>query len=716
MIKNYLLLLLLASVAVWMGCARGTQSIAPVTVTGDKSVVAVSLTANFSAKINGTPSTAVNWSLSSNSCSGSACGLIDSTGIYTAPTTLPTGKKSMSVTVIATSQADAAATGQATITVLPITVYVTPTPVQVGQGLVQQFTAVAVPDYVTQTFTWSVSCTQAGACGSLTPDPNNSGAAVYTAPAVPPTGCTSSNCVTVTATSTLNPSAPSGTSANVNVVKTRVSGTYAFRFSGYDAAQNQLEMAGSVTFSTAGLVTSGVVDEVIATGASAGHNQYSITSGSYVPSTASDNNTNDTGTLSLTFNGAVAQFRAVLNSSGELRMIESDGNGTGSGVMQKTATSQITASKQTFAFLFTGVDPIGKRVAFAGLVTLDGSASGTTQGNISGMMDINDGGVPATYAGMAGKYGPIPTNGVWPMTLSAGGNTWVFNFYVGSGQTQNASSPLTLFAILTDPPSVHPLLGGTMAFQDPNTTYDKTALSSSAVAHLDGLNSTGTNTSVALIVASGDANGNMSGSFDALNFSTLPASVSAQNFTCTYAAGTGGRYVITLLGNGTTCTAPALPFVFYATGANRGFLLDQSSSAVMVGAMDPQASSSSVSGTFADSALPGTFAAATVSNGSSGVNPVAANLLLTFQGFSTSGTPIANAAATLYDPLLEPLAAGTYTIQFNGTGAITLTPQSAAHADSFVFYAIDTSHFWIIQTQDTTGNAPADPAVTFMQQ
>ncbi len=719
MIKNCLLLLVLASVAFWMGCARGTQSIANVTVTGDTSVVAVSLVAHFSAKINGQPSTAVNWSLSSSSCTGSACGAIDASGVYTAPTALPSGKKSISVTVIATSQADAAATGEATITVLPITVYVTPAPVQVGQGLVQQFTAVAVPDYVTQSFTWAVSCTQAGACGTLVQDPNNSGLAAYTAPTVLPTGCTSSNCpVTVTATSTLNPSAPSSTSANVNVVKGRVSGTYAFRFSGYDNSNppNPLRMAGTVTFSSSGTFSSGLLDEVIATGTAAGHHQYSIASASYVPSTVSDNNTNDAGTLTLTFNGSAMQFRAVLSASGELRMIESDGNGTGSGVMQKSAASQITASKQTFAFLFSGVDPIGKRIAFAGLVTLDGTATTTSAGTISGMLDINDGGTPSTYAGISGIYGPVPVNGPWPMTLSAGGNTWGFMIYTGGGQTQNANNPLTLFAISTDPPSVHPLLGGTLSFQDPNITYDKTALNSSAVAHLDGLDSTGSNTSVALIVASGDSNGNVSGSFDALNFSTLPASVSAQNFNCTYTTGSGGRYVITLLGNGTTCTSPALPFVFYASGANRGFLLDQSSSAVMVGALDPQAPSSSVSGTFADSALPGSFAAATVSNGSSGVNPLAANLLLTFQGFNTSGIPIANAAATIYDPLLEPLATGTYSIQLSGTGSITLTPQSAAHADNFVFYAVDTSHFWMIQTQDTTGNAPANPAVIFVQQ
>lgn len=726
MTKNCLFALMLASVALWMGCARGLQSIAPVTVAtnpANQSVIAVSLTVQFVATVNGVSSTAVDWTLSGSSCSGSACGTISSSGLYSAPTTVPNNKP-MSVTVTATSQADSAAQGQLTISVLPITVYVTPTPVQVGQGLVQQFTAVTIPDNAAQTFNWTLTCTQAGACGTLTQDANTSGLAVYTAPTAPPTGCTSNSCVTVTATSTLNPSAPSSASANVRVFNSRVSGTYAFRFTGYDnsVSHNAVEMAGTVTFSSAGAVTSGVEDEVIATGGSQGHYHYNITSGLYTPSSLSDNSSNNAGTLTLlSAASAPTTFQTVVSSAGEIRMIEADANGTGSGVMQKSSTAQFNTASQTFVFLFTGVDSTGRRVGYAGLLPLDGTATTTNAGNIQGgMLDINDGGIPGTFTGITGTYGPGPVNGVWPMTLMAGGQTWGFNFYVGAGQAKNATNPtpLTLFGASTDPPSLHPALSGTLVFQDPppNVTYDKTALNNSAVSHLNGLDSTGSNTVVALAVASGDSNGNISGSFDALNFPTPPGGVSAQSFNCTYTTGTGGRYVVTLLGNGTTCTSPALPFVFYASGANRGFLLDQSSSAVMVGAMEPQASSNSLSGTFADSALPGTYAASTVSSGTSGVTPLAANLLLTFQGFSTSGSPIADAAATLYDPLVEPFATGTYNIQFTGTGSITLTPQGAANADKFVFYAVDTSHFWMIQTQDTTGNAPTNPSVIFMQQ
>jgi hypothetical protein len=177
MIKNCLLVLVLASVALWMGCARGIKSIAPVTVAtnpANQSLVAVSFTVQFVATVNGVSSTAVNWSVSGNSCTGSSCGTIDSSGLYTAPITLPAGKTSMVVTVTAMSQADSAARDQLSITVLPITVNAAPAHVQAGIGSVQQFTAVTIPDNLAQTFTWSLACTQAGACGTLVQDPSTS--------------------------------------------------------------------------------------------------------------------------------------------------------------------------------------------------------------------------------------------------------------------------------------------------------------------------------------------------------------------------------------------------------------------------------------------------------------------------------------------------------------------------------------------------------------
>ena len=633
----------------------------------------------------------------------------------------------MTVTVTATSQSDSAAQGTAVIIVLAITVCLAPPPISstasscattsstnAGVGLAQQFTAVTFPDNAPQTFTWSLSCTQAGACGTLTQDPKTSGLAVYTAPAAVPTDCTVNNCVTITATSVLNPSAPSSASSNVTVLSSRVlvNVPYAFRFTGYDTAQNRVLMAGTVTYSTlnaGGVVSggSGAVDVVNGPGAaSPGAHHYTITTGGFSPSALADNSTNDAGTLTFTDSASLTYtFQAVANSAGELRLIETDANGTGSGVMQKSAPLQFGTGKQNFVFVLSGVDSSGKRVGLAGLLLLDGTATTTSAGNITGgILDLNDGGTATPYPTVTGTYGPI-TGSMVPIALST--PSWTFNAYIGSGVTTNGKNPLTLFAVSTNLSLANqPALTGVMAFQDPSVTYDKTALNNSAVSHLDGVS--GSNTTSSLVLAAGDSSGNLTGSFDADNASTL---VSAQAFTCTYTAdaSSSGRYVVNLLGNSSTCGGTPLPFVFYASGANRGLLLDQSSAAVMVGGMDPQGTN--LGGTFAGSTLPGTYAAATVGDANSSVSPLAGNLLLTF-----TGTSNLNVAGTLYQPGAVTGTAGSYTILSDGTGTITLTPPGAANADNFVFYAIDTSHFWMIQTKDTTGNTPANPAVIFMQQ
>jgi hypothetical protein len=693
MMKKCLFAVALVSVALWTGCAKGLGGTPSVSVSnGNVTVVPVTLKVQFTATVTGTNNTAVDWSLSGSACTGSGnpCGTIDSSGLYTAPAKAPSPA---AVTVTATSQADPGGKGQLTIRVSQVTVNVAPAPVNVGQGLVQQFTAVAVPDNAPQQFTWAVTCTQGGsACGTLVPNANVSGLAVYTAPAPPapiPTG------VQVTATSTIDTTGV-GT-AKVTVLSSRLSPgptTYTLRFSGFDSANHPVAIAGSVTFGANGTVTGGVEDVVI----NGVHQQYTPLSGSYVPSTKGDNNTNNAGTLTLSASGGPTYtYTAVLDSAGNLRMIESDGNGTGSGAMEKSATGQFNSAAQTFVFGFTGVDSLGKRVGYVGLLPLDGS------GKISGgIADSNDNGTPtsacaAPPCNVSGTYQLV--SGVWKMNLLLGSQILDFDFYIGSGQTStNTKNPLTLYAISTDTGIGAPLaLSGRMEFQDASITYDKTALNSDSVSHLTGVDSTGSNTLVSLVSATGDGNGNLNNlGFDSNNAGTIvPAATSLA--TCTYTADTNktGRYVVTLLGTGTSCTG-GLPFVFYASGKNRGFLLDQSSAAVMTGAMDPQIGS----GTFAPSELPSTYAVGTVSNATSGVIPMAANLLLT-----SPGNKVYNVGGTQYPGSVG--ATGNYTLFTTGTGTIALTSPSA----HYVIYATDTSHFEMIGVDTSVTN----PSVMFAQ-
>ena len=700
MTKNYLFAAALVSVALWTGCAKGLGSTPSVTVHNDNgkddiSLVYVTQRVQFTATVTGTNNTAVTWSLAGKACTGSPnpCGSIDANGMYTAPTTAPSPA---AVTIVATSQADQSGKGQFPITVSQVKVTVTPAPVSVGQGLEQQFTAVAVPDTVPQTFTWAVTCTQGGAaCGTVVPDSTSSGLAVYKAPAAPPTGCTNNNnCVQVTATSTID--ATGVGTAKVLVQSSRFTAVpYAFRFSGYDSANHAVEIAGSVTFGANGTIASGVED-VLSNGV---YHQYAAVSGAYTPSTAGDSNSNNTGTLTLDASGGPSHaFMAVLDAAGNARIIESDGNGTGSGSMEKTGT-QFNSGAQRFVFGFTGVDSSGKRVGYVGLLPMDGS--GTISG---GLLDSNDNGTPSNVCGtppcnVAGSYqADAAIIGLWHMTLSTG-ITQHFDFFVGSGSTQaNTKTPLALYAISAEPiDTVHPAIAGRMAYQDSSVTYDKTALNSDSVSHLTGVVNSGSNTIVSLAAATGDGNGNLSETFDSNNAGTIVAAA-AQAAPCTYTADANktGRYVVTLLGTGSTCTG-GLPFVLYASGANRGFLLDQSSAAVMTGAMDPQTGN----GAFAPSELPGTYTVGTVSNATSGVRPMVANLLLT-----SPGNQVYNVVGAQYP---GPVAVtGTYTLMLGGTGTIVLTTPAA----SYVIYATDASHFEMIDVDASVANA----AVIFAQQ
>jgi len=84
-------------------------SVAPATAT-----LNAGQTQQFTATVTGSSNTAVTWSISPN------VGTINSTGLYTAPSTITTQQ---TVTVTATSQADNTKTGTATVTLAVATAF-----------------------------------------------------------------------------------------------------------------------------------------------------------------------------------------------------------------------------------------------------------------------------------------------------------------------------------------------------------------------------------------------------------------------------------------------------------------------------------------------------------------------------------------------------------------------------------------------------------------
>jgi hypothetical protein len=78
--------------------------------------VTTGATQQFAASVTGTSNTAVTWTASGTGCSGTTCGTISSTGLYTAPAAVPSPAN---VTVTATSVSDPSKSASASVTILP---------------------------------------------------------------------------------------------------------------------------------------------------------------------------------------------------------------------------------------------------------------------------------------------------------------------------------------------------------------------------------------------------------------------------------------------------------------------------------------------------------------------------------------------------------------------------------------------------------------------
>ena len=168
--------------------------------------VQVSLSTGFTATVqNDSANKGVTWSLSGSGCSGATCGTLtvvtSSSVTYNAPATVPTPP---TVTIKATSVADATKSGSASITVMaappPISVSVNPTSASVLISTTSNFTASVQNDSANKGVTWALSGSgcSGSACGALSNVTTTS--VTYTAPPVAP----SPDTVTLTATSVSN--------------------------------------------------------------------------------------------------------------------------------------------------------------------------------------------------------------------------------------------------------------------------------------------------------------------------------------------------------------------------------------------------------------------------------------------------------------------------------------------------------------------------------
>jgi hypothetical protein len=195
--KRAYLLLSLATVVILAGCKSGTAGrVVSVSVfpTGVDTVVGT--TQQMTATVLQTFNTAVTWSVAG----GSANGTISSTGLYTAPATVPAPAQ---VTITAISQRDPTKSGSATLTITTaagpsnITVAVSPAAASISNYGTQQFT-VTVSGSTNTGVTWQVN----GATGGSRTVGFISAAGFYVAPGNVPTTSAGGGSVTTTLTVT----------------------------------------------------------------------------------------------------------------------------------------------------------------------------------------------------------------------------------------------------------------------------------------------------------------------------------------------------------------------------------------------------------------------------------------------------------------------------------------------------------------------------------
>lgn len=211
--RMFLLLLGLSAVLFPAGCATTSPSTQVISVMVSPPAVSVPVgqKQTFTANVTGTSNMAVSWSVVGGATNGS----ITATGVYTAPSTVPSPPQ---VVVKATSQADSTKSGSATVTVTSqssSTVSVSPSAVSVEVFMTQQFFA-TINGQPSTAINWQVNGVTAGSATSGT----ISTGGLYHAPNAVPTTTNSSGdvvaaTVKITAVSQANPASTGSATVTV---------------------------------------------------------------------------------------------------------------------------------------------------------------------------------------------------------------------------------------------------------------------------------------------------------------------------------------------------------------------------------------------------------------------------------------------------------------------------------------------------------------------
>ena len=613
-------------------------------------------TQQYTATVTNATNQAVTWSVS-------GLGSINSQGLYSAPAIVP---NQTTATITATSVADPTKSGSVTVTLIPISVTVSPATAMVAITGKKQFTA-DVEHTSNTAVTWSVSGTgcSGSTCGTI-----SSAGRIVAPPAVP-----SPSTITVKATSAADPT-KFGT-ASVQIMPNgnfKLNGFYAVYFQGFDQG-SMLAIVGSVHADGNGNLDGGVYD---LNGVSVtDHAPRAISSGTYT--VGPDNR----GVFAWSGNSGNT-FRFAISDTGDRGFfINFDTSGLrGSGILKKQTTSDFSLAKVSgdYAFGVSGELSYGERHALVGRFTANGTG-GLAQGALDsvgatlGHARVDS--FTGTVAMDASTGGPAYGRGTMLWTIPGQVNFHAVFYMVSSSE---------LFFLTLDPVSqTIPVLSGTILTQAP-PPFKVTDLNGAAVFHATGVDDGCHTLLLGQWVASPNSNtgnGTVSAEYASNDCgSTVPLG----NFTGTYSIAINGR--ANLISN----TSGIPSFYYYMVEPNKAFLVSDDQY-VMTGMFEPQ---TIPQGGFTNASIAGDYFLGTIDRASAQVIDASG-----VENFDGAGTWTSMEEAAFPEDYNVADIAGTeaYTITSPQTGRGTF---SSSGSENIVFYAVSPSKIYnfVLYTAD----------------
>lgn len=644
------------------GCLGGssTKSTVTVVVSPSSAQVYVGLTAKFSATVTGASDTTVTWKVNGTEGGNTKYGTITTTGVYTAPGSVPSG----TVTISAVSQSDSNASGNATVTVLATAVVtVSPAAASVPTGTSQQFSA-TVNGSASDAVEWSVDAISGGNSTVGTIDSNG----LYTAPLTPPPLGT----VSITATSTADSSQSATATVAVPFGAGALKGQYSFLVRG-TTSSGTLGRTGSILADGEGNITAGIED------VNSGSSTATVVFNSGTYSITAD----DRGKLTLTNNttGSLTFYIAMVSNS-LANLVESDTSVTSaSGALRKQDPSKFSSSSMagSYVFNFAGVDIKGYPQSLIGRFTSDG-ADRLSQG----VLDINDNATASGATSFTGSsyqidstYGATYGRGV----ASIDGLN--FAFYIVDNtrwdflETDNAEVTAGEVVAQVSPPAATSGLSGGFCFVGMGGTKASSSSSGKPVVRGGRLTM--------------DGSGNLSGVVLVSNSDGSAVQVPA--------SGTdSGTYTIDSSGTGrgtatfTDSSAGTFQFVFYLVSGSQAVFQDLSKNLILGGELDAQTTSS-----ITRSALAGSHAFLWNGNNNGRMDYSGQYSLTSASSSNVSGTVDFNQAGS---PGSNDTFSGTLTVSGDGTGRnkLSLTATNPSGSFSFAAFVVDADTILLVST------------------